>query len=78
MSASHAMRLFTDLRNRRSPILANGDEDGTVEIECKFTGIRHAFSVRKLGERHVMCRVISDAEFDIETAPHDLLADLGV
>lgn len=78
MSASNAMRFLTDLRNRRSPIIAKGDEDGTAEIECEFTGSRHIFSVRTLGERHVMCRVLSDVEFDIETVANHLLADLGV
>lgn len=78
MSASDARRFLTDLRNRQSPIIAKGDEDGTVEIECTFTGSRHIFSVRTLGEGRVMCRVLSGVELDIETVASDLLADLGV
>lgn len=78
MSASRARRFLIDLRNRRSPIIAEGDEDGTVGIECEFTGSQHVFSVSTLGERHVMCRVLSDAEFDIETLANHILADLGV
>jgi hypothetical protein len=78
MSASDAVRFLTDLRNRRSPIIAKGDEDGTVEIECAFTGSRHIFSVRALGKGRVMCRVLSDVEFNIDTVASRLLADLGV
>jgi len=78
MSARGAMRFLTDLRNRRSPIIATGDEDGTVKIEYEFTGSQHSFSVHALGEGHVMCRVLRDAELDIETVADHLLADLGV
>jgi hypothetical protein len=79
MSARGAMRFLTDLRNRRSPIVANGDEDGTVKIEYEFTGSQHSFSVHALGEGHVVCRlVLSDVELDIETVADHLLADLGV
>jgi len=78
MSARGAMRFLTDLRNRRSPIIAKGDEDGTVEIECEFNGSRHIFSVRALGEGQVTCRVLSVLEFDIETLANHLLADLGI
>jgi hypothetical protein len=78
MSARYAMRFLTALRNRRSPIMAKGDEDGTVTIEYEFTGSGHSFSVHALGEGHVMCRVLRDVEFDIETLADHLLADLGV
>lgn len=78
MSATVARRFLTDLRNRRSPIIAKGDEDGTVEIACEFIGSRATFSVRTPGEGHVICRVLSDKESDIETVAHHLLADLGV
>jgi hypothetical protein len=78
MSASNAMKFLTDLRNQRSPIIAKGDEDGTVEIECEFRGSRHIFLVRTLGEGHVICRVLTDVEFDIETVANHLLADLGM
>jgi hypothetical protein len=78
MSAGNAMKFLSDLRNRRSPIIAKGDEDGTVEIGCEFTGSRHIFSVRTLGEGHVICHMLSDVEFDIETVANPLLADLGI
>jgi hypothetical protein len=78
MSARNAMRFLTELRKRQSPIIAKGDEDGTVEIECELTGSQHAFSVRTLVEGHVMCCVLSDVEFDIETVANQLLGDLGV
>ena len=78
MSARGAMRFLTDLRNRRSPIIAKGDEDGTMKIEYDLTGRQHNFSVVALGEGHVMCRVLCDVAFDVETVASHLLADLGV
>jgi hypothetical protein len=78
MSARRAMRFLTDLRNRRSPIIAEGDEDETVKVVHEFTGGQHNFSIHALGEGHVMCRVLSDVGFDMETVADHLLADLGV
>jgi len=78
MSVRGAMRFLTDLRNRRSPIIAKGDEDGTIKITYEVTGSQHSFSVLALGEEHVMCRVLCDQAFDIETVADHLLADLGV
>lgn len=78
MSARSARMFLAELRNRRSPIIARGDEDGTVEIECEWAGSQHIFSVRAPGQRHHMCRVLSGLESDIETLANHLLADLGV
>jgi hypothetical protein len=78
MSATNARRFLTDLRNRRSPIIAKGDEGGTVEIEYELTGMHHVFLVHILGERHIMCRVLRDVNCGIEAAANDLLADLGL
>jgi hypothetical protein len=78
MSAGDAMRFLTHLRNRRSPIIAKGDEDGTMEIECELTGSRPIFSVRTLGEGRIMCRVFGDVALNIETMANHLLADFGV
>jgi hypothetical protein len=38
MSAANARAFLTDLRNGHSPIVATGDEDGTVQIEYEITG----------------------------------------
>jgi hypothetical protein len=78
MSARGARMFLTELRNRRSPIIARGDEDGSVEIECEYAGSQHIFSVRAPGQRHDTCRVVSGIESDIEVLANHLLADLGV
>jgi hypothetical protein len=38
MSAAKAREILTDLRNGRSPIVATGEEDGTVQIEYEYDG----------------------------------------
>ena len=78
MSAANARAFLTDLRNGRCPIVATGDEDGTVRIEYEITEAGPVFFVRKLGQPNVLHRCVIDRSFDIETAANELLADLGV
>lgn len=77
MSATNARTFLTDLRNGRSPIVATGDEDGTVQIEYEITGAGPVLLVRKPGQRHALHRWVIDRRFDLETAANELLADLG-
>jgi hypothetical protein len=77
MSAANARMFLTDLRNGCSPIVATGDEDATVQIECEITDAGPVFLVRKPGQRHALhcCRI--DRSFDLKTMANELLADLG-
>ncbi len=77
MSAANARAFLTDLRNGRSPIVATGDEHGTVEIEYEITEAGPVLSVRKSGQRQALHRWVI-GRFDLKTTADDLLADLGV
>ena len=77
MSAANARRFLTDLRNGRSPIVATGDEDGTVQIKFEATESGPIFSVHQPGERCALRRWIIDPTFDIKFVADELLADLG-
>jgi hypothetical protein len=77
MSAANARAFLTDLRNARSPIVATGDEDGTVQIEYEITDAGPVLLVRKPGQRHALHRLIIDRRFDLKTTAEELLADLG-
>jgi hypothetical protein len=77
MSAASARTFLTDLLNGRSPIVATGDEDGTVEIEYEITEAGPAFLVRKTGQRQALHRWAIDRSFDLKTMANELLADLG-
>ena len=69
MSAANARAFLTDLRNGRSPIVATGDEDGTVKIEYEITEAGPVLLVRKPGQRHVLHRCVIDRGFDLKTPP---------
>ena len=77
MSAANARVFLTDLRNGRSPIVATGDEDGTVQIEYEITEAGPVMLVRKPGQRHTLQRWVIDRRFDLKTMANELLADLG-
>lgn len=77
MSAANARAFLTDLRNGRSPIVATGDEDGTVQIEYEITESEPVFLVRKPGQRHASHRCVINRNFDMKTTANELLADLG-
>ena len=77
MSAANARAFLTDLRNGRSPIVATGDEDGTVQIEYEIADAKPVLLVRKPGQRHALHRRVIDRSFDLKTTADELLADLG-
>jgi hypothetical protein len=77
MSAPNARVFLTELRDGRSPIVAEGDEGGTVEIDCVITDVGPVFLVRKPGERHTLHRRVIGPDFDLKTLADELLADLG-
>ena len=77
MSAANARAFLTDLRNGRSPIVATGDEDGTVQIQYEITGAGPVFFVRNSGEQRALHCCIIDRGFDLKTTADELLANLG-
>ena len=77
MSAAHARTFLASLRNGCSPIIAVGDEDGTVQLEYDITEAQPVMLIRQLAERHTTHRCIVDDEFDLKTVAGQLLADLG-
>jgi hypothetical protein len=77
MSAENARTFLTDLRNGRSPIVATGDEDGTVQTEYDITDAGPVLLVRKQDQGHVLHRCVIDRRIDLRTAANELLADLG-
>jgi hypothetical protein len=77
MSAANARAFLTDLRNGRSPIVATGDEDGTVQIEFEITEAGPVLLARKPGQRQVLHRWVIDRSFDLKTTADELRADLG-
>ena len=68
---------MTDLRHGRPPIVATGDEGGTLEIEFETTESGFVFMVRKPGEPHALHCCVIDQGFDLNTVATELLADLG-
>jgi hypothetical protein len=77
MSAENARAFLTDLRNGRSPIVATGDEDGTVQIEYEVTDAGPVILVREPGQRHAFHRCVIDRSIDLHTIADELLSDLG-
>jgi hypothetical protein len=77
MSAANARAFLTDLRNGRSPIVATGDEDGTVQIEYEITETGPVFWVCKPGQHQPLCRVVIVQSFDMKQTADELLGDLG-
>lgn len=77
MSAANARKFLTDLRDGRSPIVAAGDEDGTVQIEFETSESGSAFSVHKQGERCASRRCVIDRTLDMKLMANELLGDLG-
>ena len=77
MSAAHARAFLAGLRDGCSPIVATGDEDGTVQLEYGMTETEPVILVRQLAQRHTTHRCILDEEFDLKTMADELLADLG-
>jgi hypothetical protein len=77
MSAANARAFLIDLRNGRSPIVATGDEDGTVQIEYEITEAGPVLLVRKPGQQQALRRRVIDRTFDLKTTANELLADLG-
>jgi hypothetical protein len=78
MSAGHARTFLTGLRSGCSPVVATGDEDGTVEVECEFTGAAPVVLIRELAQGYKAYRCVIDDEFDLKSMANELLADLGV
>jgi hypothetical protein len=77
MSAASARTFLNDLRNARSPIVARGDEDGTVQIEFEAAESGVVFSAFRLNEPEPLCRCPIDRAFDTKSMADDLLGDLG-
>jgi hypothetical protein len=77
MSAGNARAFLTDLQNGCSPIVATGDEDGTVQIEYEITDAGAVMLVRKPGQRHTLHHCVIDRRSDLKTTANELLADLG-
>ena len=77
MSAANARAFLTDLREGRAPIVATGDEDGTVQIEYEITDAGPVLLVRKPGQRHALHRWVIDRTIDLKATANDLLSDLG-
>ena len=77
ISAANARAFLADLRNGRSPIVATGDEGGTVQIEYEITDAGLVLLIRKPGQRHALHRWVIDRSFDLKTTASELLADLG-
>ena len=78
MSAANARTFLTDLQNGRSPIVATGDEDGTVQIEYEITDTGPVLLVHRPGQRHALHRWVIDRTIDLKTTADELLADLGL
>lgn len=76
MSAANARAFLTDLRNGRSPIVATGDEDGTVQIKYEITDDGLVLSVRTPGQQDALRRSVINQEYDFNTVADELLADL--
>lgn len=76
MSAAHARAFLTGLRNG-SPIVAMGDEEGTVQLDYEITQTESVILVRQLAQRHTTHRCVIDGGFDLKTLADELLADLG-
>jgi hypothetical protein len=76
MSAAKARALLGDLQNERSPIIAAGDEDGTIKIKLENTDAGLVLQVCKPGERNALGRWVLDQ--DLKAAANELLADLGL
>ena len=77
MSAANARAFLTDLWNGRSPIVATGDEGGTVQIEYEITEAGRVLLVRKPGQQHAFHSWVIDRRIDLKTMTNELLADLG-
>ena len=77
MSAANARAFLTNLRDGRSPIVATGDEDGTVQIEYEITEAGPVFFVRNSGEQCALHCCVIDRGFDLKTMADELLASLG-
>jgi hypothetical protein len=78
MSAANARAFLTDLRDGHSPIVAQGDEDGTMQIECENTATGPVMRVSQSGQQYTLHRGISDLAFDLKSIADELLADLGI
>jgi hypothetical protein len=77
MSASNTRTFLTELRNGCSPVVATGDEDGTVEIELEINEAGSVVLVRKPGQQDVLRRWVIDRRLDLHAMANELLADLG-
>jgi hypothetical protein len=78
MSAANARTFLTDLRNGRFPIIAMGDEDGTVQIEFEIAETGLVLSVHNPSEPHASRRLVIEQSFDIKSIANDLLTDLAL
>lgn len=77
MSAAKVGEFLADLRDGRSPIVARGDEDGTVQITFEVTDAGAMFSVRGTTEPGILCRCVIDPSIDVRSVADELLGDLG-
>ena len=77
MSAATARAFLTDLRNGRSPIVATGDEDGTVQIEYEITDAGPSCWSASRASETPCTAASSNGDFDLNTTADELLADLG-
>lgn len=77
MSAGDARKFLTDLLAARSPVIARGDEDGTLEIRFESSDAGRFVSVRKLIEPSACCHLTIDPASDFHHAVDQLSSDLG-
>lgn len=77
MSADNARVFLTDLKNRRSSVVALGDEDGTVQITFDVSDDGVVFAVHQTVEPGVLRRGLIDRTFDMTRMAEELLDDLG-
>lgn len=76
MSAGNARAFLTNLRNGYSPIVATGDEGGTVQVEIEIAEAGLVLLIRKPGHRDAPQRWFM-GRLDFGTMADELLADLG-
>ena len=77
MSAVRARAFLTGLRNGGFPIVAKGDESGSLDILFEITDAGLALSVCKPGKQHILHRWVMHRAPDLSAATDELLADLG-
>jgi hypothetical protein len=77
MSAATRRSSLPTHGNGCSPIVATGDEDGTVQTDFEITESGLVLFVLKLDQQHALHRRVIDQRHDLNTTVDELLADLG-